>query len=156
MEPLRFFALLFLFLRGINMDSHPSIKDDSYATGFCDFENYWGEELSKVEIKHFISGILFHTEKKVVSVVLHNVADRKKIENVLMFYHTNGSLDHYDFWKIKITTKSGKVYTSKDRFYCSLSESDNNKAILGVNGDEETLYVAFPSSSSCSTSLKLI
>lgn len=127
-----------------------------YPVGICDFENYWGENLDSVEIIHFISGIGTGSEHYKARGVLVNVADKTKINNVLSFSHTNGSFGLYDYWRIRFTTESGETYKSKDKFYCSFSESDNHRVILGVNGDARTLYVAFPSSSGCSTKLKLV
>lgn len=138
------------------MELSENIGGGNYEVGTCHFENYWGEMLVRVEITHFISGVVFTSERKAVSKILYNIQDKTKVSNIFTFLHTNGDAENYDYWRIKITTNSGKVYKSKSRFYCSLSSSDENNVILGVNGDAESLYVAFPSSSGCSTDLKLI
>lgn len=138
------------------MQSNKNIRNDTPQLGLCDFENYWGESLSSVEFVHFISGVLTKNEYYGVRKIIYDVPNEAKMKDIFSFSHLNGLDENYDYWRIKITTKSGKTYQSKHRFYCSLSESDNNHVILGVNGDAQTLYVAFPSSSGCSTKLELV
>ncbi|EOV8087008.1 hypothetical protein AB7W75_08025 [Providencia huaxiensis] len=138
----------------MQQDKHTDLY--RFKLGICDFENYWGERLVSVEIIHFLSGILNRKEQYSVSKTIVDIADKTKVYHALSFPHLNGIAENYDYWRVKMTTESGKTYKSQNRFYCSLSESDNNKVILGVNGEAKTLYVAFPSSSGCSTPLVLV
>lgn len=124
-----------------------------FLIGYCDFENYWGEELVTVEFTHFVSGLIDQAEVYGTKKIIVNVPDKTKITDAFIFRYSVGAWDSYDYWIIKIQTKSGKTYQSKRRFYCSLDEQDNGRAILGVNGDAKTFYVAFPVSSGCSTKL---
>lgn len=40
------------------MKKEQSFGEYEYLTGYCDFENYWGEELVEVELTHFVSGLI--------------------------------------------------------------------------------------------------
>ncbi|WP_369427451.1 hypothetical protein [Providencia sp. PROV236] len=138
------------------MKKEQSFGEYEYLTGYCDFENYWGEELIEVEFTHFVSGLIDQSEVYGTSKIIHNVPDKTKITDAFVFRYAVGPWDRYDYWTIKIHTKSGKMYQSKRRFYCSLGEQDDGRVILGVNGDAKTFYVAFPVSSGCNTELNEI
>lgn len=121
--------------------------------GYCDFENYWGEELTKVDLVHYVSGIVNTTKIFMTSKTLQNVPDKASLKKEFTIQFQRNSVESYDYWEVTIHTKSGKIYRTKDRFYCSIAFYDSENVILGVNGDAKTLYVAFSSSSGCSTKL---
>ncbi|MEX5890466.1 hypothetical protein AB6H11_07565 [Providencia vermicola] len=122
--------------------------------GEADFENFWGEELSEVVIRHHVeSHAIYNNSRLLTEKVYHDIPDKTILKNVFYFLCEIGIDNSYDYWYVKIKTKSGKVYKTKTNFYCSIRESDHGKVILGVNGESRRLYLDFPSSSNCSTAL---
>lgn len=77
------------------------------------------------------------------------------IENALIIAYQLGLDSPQDYWYMEIETMDGVKYKTKEDFYCSLKEIDNGKVIIGINGEAKTMYVHFPASSDCKTSLKL-
>lgn len=135
------------------MDNHTNEIIMGAEYGYCDFENYWGEELTRVDLVHYVSGLIDKTKLFMTSKTLLNVPDKTSLKKELAIQFQRNSIESYDFWEVTIHTKSGKVYRTKDRFYCSIAYFDSENVILGVNGDARTLYVSFSSSSGCSTKL---
>lgn len=121
--------------------------------GYCDFENYWGEELVEVQLVHYVSGFIDTNKYLMTSKRLENVANNTSLKKAFTVTYQKNNIDRYDFWEVVIRTLTGKIYRTKDRFRCSIAFYDSENIILGVNGDAQTLYVAFSSSSGCSTKL---
>lgn len=117
-------------------------------SGFVTLENFWGEELKKIHIRH--------TAKETQVMTYVNVANGAIIENALAFSYQLGFDSPNDYWYMQIETLTGDVYQTKENFYCSISALDLGKVTIGINGDAKTMYVHFPVSSDCKTSLNLV
>ncbi len=135
------------------MDNEIKGNGNNFTYGYCDFENYWGEELIKVQLVHYVSGLIDTNKYLMTSTRLDNVPNNTSLKKVFTVTYQKNKLDRYDFWEVLIHTQTGKTYRTKDRFRCSIAFYDSENIILGVNGDAQTLYVAFSSSSGCSTKL---
>ncbi|MDD9338846.1 MAG: hypothetical protein PV362_04145 [Providencia heimbachae] len=132
------------------------INTERYYHGLATFENFWGEDLILVEIHYHISDIINNSEARFYKrKFIRNVPDKSILKDVFSFKYELGVSGSYDYWQVLIETQSGKVYKTKDNFYCSIKKEDHGQVTLGVNGESKKLYVHFPSSSDCSTALKL-
>ncbi|BBG59297.1 hypothetical protein [Providencia rustigianii] len=116
-------------------------------TGFVTLENYWGEHLKRVYLSHtgFLTKVRTHLD----------MPDGTIYKDALIFQYQLGIGSPKDYWYMEIETLSGKKYRTKDNFYCSISEEDHGQVTIGMNGEEKTMYVNFPSSSDCKTNLNL-
>ncbi|CAG9423319.1 hypothetical protein [Providencia alcalifaciens] len=54
---------------------------------------------------------------------------------------------------MEVETLDGKKYKNKESFYCSIADEDKGEVTIGVNGEARSMYVHFPKSSDCKTSL---
>ncbi|HHR6130760.1 TPA: hypothetical protein ACS72K_004108 [Providencia alcalifaciens] len=110
------------------------------------FENFWGEELEKILILTEEKGMNPPTKE----MYLYNIKDKQVIINATSFYYrTQGP----NYWVVYFTTASGQKWRSNYDFRCNIKPEDNHQITLGINGDSQRLYAAFPSSSSCSTEI---
>lgn len=125
----------------------------SLMIGGCDFENYWGEKLVVVDIIHYMSNIFDVDQNNNDIVRLFDVNDKTKIFNTMIFIYGLGSVDLLDYWKVKIITESGKVYSSRSGLRCSIKNEDRGNVILGVNGNAKRMYISMTDSGSCSKPL---
>lgn len=98
------------------MENNQGVHGYKYLTGYCDFENYWGEKLVTVEFTHFVSGLIDKYEKYGTYKTIHNVPDKAKLEGIFPFRYSVGAWDSYDHWIIKIITESIKYTKVKDDF----------------------------------------
>lgn len=121
-------------------------------SGKLDFENYWGEQLSEVRISHYTSSLFDGPENYKAFATLEDVKDKSKISDAMSFSYALNDSGSLDFWSIRLTTESGKVYITAASLRCSIEASDNGKVILGVNGDSKKMYVAMVSGD-CSINL---
>ncbi|WP_265694429.1 hypothetical protein [Providencia rustigianii] len=126
-----------------------------YYNGKATIENFFGEELKYIYVLHYVSGLTHKgSERRLIDEKFFSNLPNKSIsENIFSFKYELGLPNSFDYWFIKLETISGKTYATKKNFYCSIKEEDRGKVILGVNGEAKTLYVAFSSSSGCSTKL---
>nr|WP_282557177.1 MULTISPECIES: hypothetical protein [Providencia] len=132
------------------------IDTERYYYGLATFENFWGEDLTRVEIHYYISDIINSSEPRFYKrSFMRNVPNKSILKDVFSFKYELGVFDSYDYWQVLIETQSGRVYETKSNFYCSIKKEDHGQVTLGVNGESKKLYVHFPSSSDCSTALKL-
>ncbi|EKT55620.1 hypothetical protein [Providencia sneebia] len=120
---------------------------------YCVFENYWGEALHSVEITHYVKGFIDKTKRLQTYKLLEDVPDKTVAEQHFQIVYEQRIIDSYDYWNVVIKTESGKIYRTKDNFYCSIAYYDDNQIILGVNGDAKSLYVVFTHSSGYNTEL---
>lgn len=116
-----------------------------HITARINLENYWGEELKRIYIRHL--GV------RGKSISYLNVKNGEVIENALYGDYMLGDGSPVDYWFMEIETLNGEKYATKDNFSCSIKKSDNGNVTLGINGEAKTMYVHFPSSSDCSTAL---
>ncbi|WP_404462823.1 hypothetical protein [Providencia rettgeri] len=138
------------------MSQNESWGDERFTYGYCNFENYWGEELSSVELTHFVSGYFDVTKKLNTSKTIYDIPDRTELKRIFTILFERATIDSYDFWSIKLVTKSGAVYETKEPLRCTISIDDSEFVILGVNGDAKTLYVAFSTMIGCSVKLNKV
>ncbi|MEQ4675942.1 hypothetical protein ABN063_15365 [Providencia vermicola] len=110
-------------------------------------ENFWNEDIKELNLQIDTSDI-FLTFKD-----FFNIKDKQIIKDAyrfVFFYEKNVS------WKVTFITESGEIWSSNKFLSCNFSSSDNGEATVGINGDSKRMYVAFPSSSSCSIGLTRI
>ncbi|MDR2226096.1 hypothetical protein [Providencia rettgeri] len=124
--------------------------------GEVSFENYWGENIAAIYLEYHMADIFDSIESKRDDrgVVYNNIPDKTKIDNIMWFAYELDAPASYNYWFLHMRTESGKIYTSKGSFYCSITDADDEKVILGVNGESENLYVHYSASSGCSTKMK--
>ncbi|CAG9423276.1 hypothetical protein [Providencia alcalifaciens] len=115
--------------------------------GLGSIENYWGTKVSTIYITHKSSG----SEKTEGSV--NDIEHGEKVDYQFYFYYRLGLFSPLDYWKVMVHTMDGKIYSTNGYFTCSIKDEDNGKAIIGINGEAKTAYVAFPKSGSCSEKL---
>ncbi|MBP6121929.1 MULTISPECIES: hypothetical protein [Providencia] len=120
----------------------------SPISGSISIENFWNEDLRKVEIHYHRGSTTIDTV-----FILYNVADKKTIKDAHSF--TFNSTDKSD-WKAKITTKQGQTWSSGEFFPCQLTDNDNGKVTIRFNGDARTMHVIYPTSLSCTKKMVLI
>ncbi|WP_323085551.1 hypothetical protein [Providencia alcalifaciens] len=116
--------------------------------GIATFENFWGEELKSVFLRH--------TSLRTSEITLTHIADKQIIPDALEFIYQRGIGKPSDYWDVRIETASGRKYQSTHRFSCSIYDEDAGRVILGVNGESERLYVSYPASGDCSTGMNVI
>lgn len=104
------------------------------------FENYFGEDLIEAML---FRNTFFHT--------IYNIKDKEERADVVTFYAIEGERDS---WGIQFITASGQYWRSTSSINCDVKEADNNKIIIGINGESKRIYAAFSSSSPCSAALK--
>lgn len=113
--------------------------------GILDFENDWGETLTSVEITHYVATIFNDGEAAKVYKKVENIIDKKKIERFMSFTYYLGEIWALDYWKVKIKTKSNKVYSSGWALRCSIRNEDNGKVISSVKGEDKMMYISMES-----------
>ncbi|MDV5224875.1 hypothetical protein RZ760_002725 [Providencia rettgeri] len=113
--------------------------------GILDFENDWGETLTSVEITHYVATIFNGGEREKVYRKIENIIDKKKIENFMRFTYYLRDETALDYWKVKIKTKSNKVYSSGWALRCSIRNVDKGKVILSVKGEDKMMYISMES-----------
>lgn len=112
--------------------------------GLVTVENFWNENIKRLELIINTSDI-YSTDK-----LFYNIKDKQILKdayNFVFFYGKQIS------WKVAFETESGEVWGNSIFLPCNFTTSDNGKATIGVNGGSKRMYVAFPSSSSCSIAL---
>ncbi|ENR5392772.1 hypothetical protein PWM41_002524 [Providencia rettgeri] len=112
--------------------------------GLVTVENYWNENIK--EFKLVINTSNFTNTYK----VFNNIKDKQVLKDAysfVFFYEKQIS------WQVTFITESGETWGNDSFLPYNFATSDNGKAIIGINGDSKRLYVAFPSSSSCSMAL---
>ncbi|GLY61280.1 hypothetical protein Pcaca05_21370 [Pectobacterium carotovorum subsp. carotovorum] len=72
----------------------------------------------------------------------------------MTFKYETGKSSPFDYWWIKFITESGRLYTIKNYFYCSVTRNDDGNVYLSVSGNKKKMYVAFSRSSSCGVSIR--
>ncbi|CAG9423531.1 hypothetical protein NVI2019_PEGOAJLN_02252 [Providencia alcalifaciens] len=124
--------------------------------GEVSFENYWGENIFSIYLGYHMADIYdsFGSSRYSRNVVYNNIPDKTRIDNIMWFVYELDAPASYNYWFLNVITESGKVYTTKSGFYCSITDADDEKVVLGVNGESENLYVHYSSSSDCSTKMK--
>ncbi|MEQ4692951.1 MULTISPECIES: hypothetical protein [Providencia] len=107
-------------------------------------ENFWNEDIK--EMKY----VCYQDTLPISSEIFYNIKQKQIIPNAHLFslYTETNS-----FWKIKFTTVSGAHWFTPNRLKCDDFKEDNSQVTIGINGDAKTMYVAFPSSKSCSIQL---
>lgn len=115
--------------------------------GHATIENYWGEKLKYITVFHSFKGL------KDTTATFFNPGHGESEKDSLTFYYYTGVFSPQNYWGIRIRTMDDHMYSLMDTFYCSITESDHGKAIIGVNGVSQTVYINFPSSSGCSKKL---
>lgn len=129
----------------------------SYREFTLTFENYWGEDLILVEINFLEPPSPYGVSKTNYSdygeALIRHVSNGQHItlDEKFPYY-----LDQSHYWRISFITKYGQTWASDFGFTCQIKPEDNDTVIIGINGDSKRMYVAFPESSTCSTSLHLI
>lgn len=61
-----------------------------------------------------------------------------------------------NMWKVIVITIDDEVYETDGYFSCSITASDKDVAVVGVNGDTKTAYISFSESGSCSEKLRRV
>ncbi|WP_255586322.1 MULTISPECIES: hypothetical protein [Providencia] len=124
--------------------------------GEISFENYWGEKITSLFLQYHMADIYnsITSKRHFQNILYYDIPDKSKVDDIMWFVYEIGAPASYNYWYIHITTESGKSYLTKKGFYCSITEADEGKVILGVNGESENLYVHYPASSGCSTKMK--
>ncbi|MEY0233452.1 hypothetical protein [Providencia manganoxydans] len=112
--------------------------------GWASAENFWGEKLKNIFVEHHFTGL------KPTYGSVRNIEHGATGEHIITFSYYTGLFSPQNYWRISIETIDGKKYSTNELFYCSITDADNGRAIIGVNGESQTAYVAFPSSSGCS------
>lgn len=119
-----------------------------YNSIIITLENYWGEKLKRI--------LLIHTGFDTTSREFFDVENATVIPNAMYGKYKLGYGSPKDYWFMVIETLNGSIYRTRDDFYCSVRSEDKGRVTVGINGDAKTMYVHFPASGDCSTSLKLI
>ncbi|HHR6129067.1 TPA: hypothetical protein ACS72K_000641 [Providencia alcalifaciens] len=152
------------------MSKNESWGNERFVYGYCDFENYWGEELAFLEISHSLSNLGNKNERELIVNTFENIESNKVIENALVFPFykniegcnnesddVNGYCDFkntVDKWNIKFKTRSGKQYHIVEDCLCPLWYGDNDNNIkLGVDGNKKKFHINFSSYSGCAVNL---
>ena len=115
--------------------------------GLVTVENYWNENIKELELVINTSDFM-KTYK-----VFNDIKDKQVLKDAYSFVFSYGKQIS---WRVTFITESGETWGNGSFLPCNFATSDNGKAIIGVNGDSKRLYVAFPSSSSCSMALTRI
>ena len=114
----------------------------STSLGQISIENFWNEDLKKVEI-------FYQRNSNIIESVfiLYNLEDKRTIKDIHNF-----SFDLKDkmAWKTKIVTKSGQFWSSGDYLPCQIKDVDNGKVTINFNGNSKEMSIIYPVSSSCS------
>lgn len=123
--------------------------------GEATVENFFGEEIKAYHVEHYVSnaGNSALVRRYLRFDVFYNVPDKAIMKDKFWFTYELGVDDSYDYWYVRIETKSGKIYETKHNFICSVRESDKGKVTLGINGESMQFYVSCASSGSCATPL---
>ncbi|MEY1522120.1 hypothetical protein, partial [Providencia manganoxydans] len=115
----------------------------SSSLGKVTLENFWNSDLKSFSITHTHDKILHlgtsHTE--------YDIKDKQIIHNAYTLIYTP---QYDDYWNVTITTANGDIWHNTSRLKCNIKKEDNGNVIIGVNGDSQRMYVAFPFSSTCS------
>ncbi|WP_445496882.1 hypothetical protein [Photorhabdus sp. SF281] len=119
------------------------------STGIVTFKNDWGEDISSITIRHRRS----NDPNKQEQETLNNIRSGETAESVLKVTYETGSGSPYDYWWVKFITSSGRLYTMKDNFYCSIGSNDNGNVTLRIDGATQEMYVTFSASSGCEVSI---
>ncbi|RJL52903.1 hypothetical protein [Pectobacterium carotovorum] len=119
-------------------------------TGYINFKNNWGENISWITIRHRRRNNPNYQEQE----NFRNIIAGEKRENIMTFKYETGKGSPFDYWWIKFITESGRLYTIKNDFYCSVTRNDDGNVYLSVDGNKKKMYVAFSRSSSCSVSIR--
>ncbi|MCC8422003.1 MULTISPECIES: hypothetical protein [Photorhabdus] len=117
--------------------------------GNVDFKNDWGEDIVSMTIRHRRS----NDPEKQEQVTRYNIASGEVHTNILSFTYETGPSSPFDYWWIKFITNSNRIYTIKDNFYCSVSDGDDGKVKLRIDGSTNQMYVDFSDSSGCTESI---
>lgn len=138
------------------MSKNESGGDEKFVYGYCDFENYWGEDLSYVVLTHFDSGYVDVTKKMSTSKEIYDTPNEIELEKIFTILFEQNKINSYNIWSIKFVTKSGAIYETKEPLRCTIPIDESDFAILGVNGDAKTFYIAFSTMIGCSVKLEKI
>lgn len=130
-----------------NMNQNKMVLPEHYY-GYLTFENFWGEDLERVILTHSLGRYadLLKDKKE-----FGPVADKEILKDIFGFNYIVGRTT--DYWNIKFWTQRGSAYQSTLGFSCDITENDHGRVTLGINGESERMYIAFPSSSNCSTAI---
>ena len=114
----------------------------STSLGQISIENFWNEDLKKVEIFYQRGSNIIENV-----FVLYNLADKRTIKDIHTF-----SFDLKDkmAWKAKIVTKDGQFWSSGDYLPCQIQDNDNGKVTINFNGNSKKMSIIYPTSGSCS------
>lgn len=138
------------------MSKNESWGNEKFVYGYCDFENYWGEDLSHVVLTHFVSGYFDITKKLLTSKEIYDIPNKAELKKVFTILFERNKIDSYDFWSLKLVTKSGEVYETKEPLRCTISIDDSEFVILDINGDAKTFYIAFSVMIGCNVKLEKV
>ncbi|WP_154604569.1 hypothetical protein [Providencia sp. wls1914] len=118
------------------------------SKGLLSIENLWNEDLKKVEISFKNNANEYGNV-----FIFYNLINGKKLSDITEFTFSS---TEQSYWMGIITTKSGEKWSSIDYLACKLNEKDNGKVTLSFKGNMRHMFVHYPISTSCSTSLHKI
>lgn len=117
--------------------------------GYVHITNNWGIDITEITLRHRRGNEPGLEE----STVIRGFPQGRKIQNALEITYTTGLGSPYDYWWVKFVAVGGGEYTCKDNFYCSISSSDDGHVDIWLNGDNQTMSVAFSGGDRCSVKL---
>lgn len=113
------------------------------SLGRITIENFWPMRLKELTIRRGS-----HGSEDIRGVkTFYNIESEQVLLDAESF--VIGPTDKF-YWGITIVTKYSEMWDSGEMMLCGIDESDNWKVTIGVNGREQTMYVAPASSKSCS------
>lgn len=116
-------------------------KDIAYIT----FENFWNEKLKVVKLRYeSLNSEPFYFE-------LYDVEPGEVRENIGRVEYSQFK----DYWFLELETITGNHFKTKNDFYCNINYEDEDgiPILIGVNGDDSTMYVRFEYIDGCRTEL---
>ncbi|WP_164671214.1 hypothetical protein [Pectobacterium brasiliense] len=118
-------------------------------TGFISLKNNWGENIHSITIRHRRGNNPNRQEQEIFTDITSGELRRKLME----FKYETSVGSPYDYWWIKFITESGRTYTIKHNFYCSVTSRDDGNVFLHLDGDHKKMHVTLSSSSYCRVSI---
>jgi hypothetical protein len=125
--------------------------ETTVKTGYAKVTNNIGERLYQIVLRHRRDNDVTKEEEDSWMPVAEGETTPQ-----MTFTYENGSGSPYDYWWIKITTTSGRVYTCKSDFYCSVGAADDGNVTLVVDGASMQMSVSFSTSTGCTVGLRVV
>lgn len=107
-------------------------------------ENFWTEDVKQITYVCYANFFI------VSHKTFYNVQQKQIIIDADLFTLNNKVATS---WSVDFITQSGSHWVTSNHLQCDDFKDNNGQVTIGINGDAQTMYVAFPSSKSCSIKL---